>query len=243
VTSEQAYDRLAPHYRGLAQSRATYLDAVDGFVIERAARGAHVLDVGAGDGMRGMRIARAIDARRVVLSEPSAAMVALCRTQGANEVWRVPAQKLPETAQRFDVILCLWNVLGHLPDRESRVAALQSMRRLLAPGGQIFCDVNNRHNARAYGPARVMLRRLIDGVAPDERRGDTHFEWVVDGERIPASGHLFTPAEMRGLVLAAQLHAAEQRSIDYMTGTASTDPSAGQLVFRLVAGASVQESS
>lgn len=231
----EPYDRLAPHYRSFAEARSTYLDAVDRYVAEHARRGARMLDVGSGDGVRAVRIARAIEASYLVLSEPSEGMHRLSSLQPADEIWQVCAQALYETAQRFDVITCLWNVLGHLPGRAARVEALAGMRRLLAPGGQIFCDVNNRHNARAYGRTRVMLRRLIDGVMPDDRRGDANFEWQVGGERIAASGHLFTPREMRSLVYAARLEVADELSIDYVTGAPSRCTSEGQLLYRFTA--------
>lgn len=231
----QPYDRLAPHYRAFSQTRSTYLDAVDAYVCDHARHGAGMLDIGSGDGMRAVRIARRIGASYLVLSEPSEGMHELCRAQNADEIWRASAQSLPESERRFEVITCLWNVLGHLSGREARVAALTAMRRLLAPGGQIFCDVNNRHNARAYGKSRVLFRRLIDGVMPDERRGDTRFEWIVAGERIPASGHLFTPGEMRSLIDAAALVVADALAIDYVTGESSARPWDGQLLYRLVA--------
>lgn len=233
MMASQPYDRLAPHYRAFAEDRSTYLDAVDRYVVKHARRGGSLLDVGSGDGVRAARIAEVIDASYVVLSEPSEGMYALCRQQGADETWHAPAQSLPDTERRFDTITCLWNVLGHLPGRDARVAALSGMRGLLAQGGQIFCDVNNRHNARAYGKARVLLRRLVDGVLPDERRGDAQFEWVVAGERIPATGHLFTPREMRELVRGAGLRIRDERSIDYASGISSVRPWDGQLLYRL----------
>jgi SAM-dependent methyltransferase len=231
----QAYDRLAPHYRGIARARASYLDAVDRYVVAHARRGGQLLDVGSGDGVRAVAIAQAIEASCLVLCEPSKSMHERCLAQPADEIWRLPAQSLPEGGGRFDVVTCLWNVLGHLPGRAARIAALSGMRRLLAAGGQIFCDVNNRHNMHAYGKARVMLRRLIDGIKPDDRRGDTCFEWVAGEARIPASGHLFTPREMRGLIAAAGLRVAGEQAVDYATGASSACLHEGQLVYRLVA--------
>jgi len=229
VSTAGAYDRLAPHYREYAAGRAGYLGAVDRFILERSPAGARVLDVGAGDGVRGVRIARALSARRVVLCEPSPAMAALCRRQGADEVWEAAAEALPGD-ERFDVVLCLWNVLGHLRDRGARVAALREMRRVLAPGGSVFFDVNNRHNRRAYGTWRVALRRAVDALAPDDRRGDTRFEWKVGGRRIPATGHLFTPREVDAIVLAAGLEVVRRVAVDYVSGQVSTDEREGQLL-------------
>jgi SAM-dependent methyltransferase len=228
--AEGAYDLLAPHYREYADGRATYLDAVDGFILERAPREGRMLDVGAGDGVRGMRLAQALGAERIVLCEPSPRMAGLCRAHGADEVWESSAQALPAVDERFDVVVCLWNVLGHLPDRAARVAALGEMRRLLAPGGRVYFDVNNRHNARAYGRWRVALRRWIDRLAPDDRRGDTSFEWRVADRRIPATGHLFTPREIEAIVLSAGLAIVRWLAIDYVTGSRSDDLREGQIL-------------
>lgn len=237
MTRHEAYDRLAPHYRVFAAARTTYIDAVNRYIVEHAPPNARMLDVGAGDGVRAAGIAECIGAARIVLCEPSAAMARLCRSQRVDEVWTVEAQALPATDERFEVITCLWNVLGHLPDRASRSGALAAMRRLLAPAGRIFCDVNNRHNARAYGGARVLVRRLIDGVVPDDRRGDSEFAWDIGGERIPARGHLFTPEEMSEIITSADLIVEERIAVDYLTGERSSSPRAGQLLYRLRARA------
>jgi len=233
VIAHAAYDRLAPHYRRYAAGRAAYLSAVDRYVVEHAARGARMLDVGAGDGVRGMNLARLIGASRLVLCDSSPRMAALCREQQADEVWELDAQALPADGAGFEVITCLWNVLGHLQGRGARVAALTGMRRLLAPDGRIFCDVNNRHNAHAYGRTRVMLRRLMDGMVRNDKRGDSTFEWNVAGERIPVTGHLFTPREMRDLVDSAGLEIEERLAVDYVTGIRSSALWNGQLVYRL----------
>lgn len=235
MNGHEAYDRLAPHYRAYARARAAYLEAVDRYVIENAPQGARLLDVGAGDGVRAAAIARAIAASHVVLCEPSERMASLCRLQSVARVWTHAAENLPQGEERFDVVTCLWNVLGHLPDRDARRKALAGMQRLLAPGGRIFCDVNNRHNARAYGPLRVIGRRMLDAIAPDDRRGDAEFEWHIGGERIPARGHLFTPGEMDAIVHEARLRVEQRIAIDYMTGSPSPRPWDGQLVYRLAA--------
>jgi len=228
-----AYDRLAPHYREYAARRKAFLGEVDRYVVEHAPRGARMLDIGSGDGVRAVSLSTAIGAVRLVLCEPAPAMVALCRAQPAAAVWTCSAEELPTCEERFDVETCLWNVLGHLPGHSARLAALRGMRRLLAPRGRIFCDVNNRHNAHAYGRTCVALRRLLDCVAPDERRGDSTFEWEIGGQCIPAHGHLFTPAEMEGLIRAAGLAVEERIAIDYVSGRRSTRAWEGQLLYRL----------
>lgn len=230
--SAEIYDALAPHYRELSSKKSAYLAAIDQFVVENIPAGAKLLlDVGAGDGVRGMDIARQREINRVVLSDPSAEMVARCRLLGAEEVWQCAAESLPETSLRFDVILCLWNVLGHLSGREARVQALLRMRQLLAPGGVIFFDVNNRHNASGYGWVEVHKRKVVDAVAFDERRGDASFDWSVGGRVFPAMGHLFTPAEIKGIIANSGLHVEKRVAVHYATGTISRSSMRGQLLF------------
>jgi 2-polyprenyl-3-methyl-5-hydroxy-6-metoxy-1,4-benzoquinol methylase len=231
--SAAAYDQLAPHYRELAQQRGVYLDAVDRFIVEHAgAPVGSLLDVGAGDGVRGVAVAQRLGARRIVLCEPGTEFARRCEALGVDEVWWMSAEQLPDAAPAFDIILCLWNVLGHLPDHASRVAALTRMKALLNPSGSIFFDVNNRHNAHAYGRMRVWARRVLDYVMPDERRGDAAYSWRIAGKVIPAQGHLFTPAEVAALLRGAGLRVLQRTAVDYVTGVYARSPRAGQLVYQ-----------
>jgi len=234
--SGEIYDALAPYYREYSAKKSAYLDAVDRFVIENIPAGAKsLLDVGAGDGIRGMDIARRRGIGKVVLSDPSSEMIARCRQLGSDDIWQCAVESLPETTLRFDVILCLWNVLGHLAGRDVRVQALLRIRQLLAPGGAIFFDVNNRHNASGYGLFEVARRKLIDAVAFDERRGDATFNWNVGGRFFPAMGHLFTPAEIKGIVEESGLRIDKSVAVHYTTGKISRSSMRGQLLFMATA--------
>ncbi len=236
MDSSKIYDALAPHYREYSAKKTAYLAAVDRFVVGNVPVGAKsLLDVGAGDGVRGMDIARRCGIGQVVLSDPSSEMIARCRQLCPEEVWQCTAENLPETTLRFDVILCLWNVLGHLSGRDARVEALLRIRQLLAPGGTIFFDVNNRHNASGYGWLEVAKRKLIDAVAFDERRGDAVFDWNVGGRAFPAMGHLFTPAEIKGIVLKSGLRIEKNVAVHYTTGNISRSSMGGQLLFMATA--------
>lgn len=235
MNEQELYDCLAPHYREVSARRARYLAAVDGLILERARRpGAAFLDVGAADGLRGLRLAGLLGASRVVLCEPSRKMAELCRRAAPGVVvWECTARDMPRDGGPFENIVCLWNVLGHMPDVASRVAALTSMADLLTPKGRLFLDVNNRHNAPAYGFWKVLGRRVVDALDFRERRGDASYVTTVDGEAIAGMGHLFTPPEMRALLRAAGLRVIERLGVDYLTGEANLSPRQGQLFYHL----------
>lgn len=228
------YDALAPYYREYAEKKSAYLSAVDSFILANIPEGAKsLLDVGAGDGVRGMSLARQKGIAYTVLCDLSSEMVARCRELKPAEVWQAAAEALPETTRRFDVITCLWNVLGHLAGRNERIASLRRMGELLAENGVIFFDVNNRHNAPAYGALKVMARVIFDTVLPDERRGDASFDWKVKEKVFPAMGHLFTPREIEEIIHAAGLQVKSRISVDYASGKFSKSPFRGQLLYQV----------
>lgn len=228
------YDALALHYREYSDSKVAYLEAIDRLVIGRILPGTKsLLDVGAGDGVRAVRIAQARQIPTVVLAEPSEGMIAKCREQQVTDIWPVSAESLPDTGQRFEVITCLWNVLGHIPNHAARVRSLQSMRRLLAPEGVIFFDVNNRYNARSYGLLRTVGRMLYDFIRPSETNGDVSFDWHVDGKVIPSMGHLFTPGEVVRLIRESGLQMYHRYVVNYRTGRQGRFVFEGQLLYEV----------
>lgn len=231
------YDVLAPHYRDYAAARAAYLDAVDRLVIERIPQGASsMLDVGAGDGSRSVRIGKARGIATLVLAEPCQEMLTQGQGLEGVEVWSVAAEELPETDRRFDVITCLWNVLGHVPNHDCRVQALRKMGGLLTNQGRLFLDVNNRHNARAYGMWRVFGRIAYDAMFPRNTKGDAYYTVRAGDAEVCAMGHLFHPGEMQRLFLAAGLDVRGRSVIDYRTGQRHKTPWEGQLFYELGRG-------
>lgn len=235
VRAETSYDRLAPYYRSYSERRAAYLDAIDRAILQRISPNAKsLLDVGSGDGLRAAQLAASHAFARLVLSDPSAEMAARCRLQPTADVWPVAAEDLPDTTERFDAITCLWNVLGLIADSAKRVKALRKMAALLSPEGQLFLDVNNRYNARAYGWLATGARALYDLFRPSETNGDVSFTWQIGEGRINSHGHVFTPGEMLGLIESAGLQIKRRRIVDYRTGAKRRFIFEGQLFYELV---------
>jgi SAM-dependent methyltransferase len=191
-----AYDAIAPSYAEYSSTRLAYLDAVDQLVIERLKPGMRMLDIGSGDGRRLKKITAYHNIIDVVSIEPSEQMAALCRQTTGFNVHNVCGDDIAHINEApFDVMTALWNVFGHMTDDAARLATLKAMAGKLKPDGMIMLDVNNRHNQLSYGRWNVLKRRIIDAFVFDETRGDAHYEWNIGGQKFPASGHLFTPAE------------------------------------------------
>lgn len=175
-----------------------------------------MLDVGAGDGARSRRIARAGSIAELVLLEPSRAMQ---RDHPADaRVLTMRAEDLHSVEGGFDVITCLWNVLGHIFPRAGRAEVFRQFARLLSPQGRAFIDVSHRYNVRHYGMLPTARRFLRDRISRDEKNGDVLVAWHVEGIRSATVGHVFTHGEIQSLCQSAGLKVEKKFVVDYATG-------------------------
>jgi SAM-dependent methyltransferase len=246
-----AYDRLARHYAGLADGREAYLRGVEKIILSRIPRGSRsLLDVGAGDGTRALRIAAETGIPRVVLLEPSAEMAK--NSAARAEVWPVRAENVvaerPEhrasgpttaeggcpdtviTSERFDVVTCLWNVLGHVPTLD-RHRAFRAISNILSPDGKFFLDVNHRYNLHSYGIAPTIARWTRDCLFPDEKKGDVAVRWDVGQETISTYGHVFTHREIMRLADGSGLELEERVVVNYEDGRVCRYSFMGNLLY------------
>jgi len=235
-----AYSRLAPHYPEISHRREPYLRSIEKIIascVPPASKS--LLDVGAGDGIRALRIARECGIRRIVLAEPSLEMTARATGMEKIEIWNIRAEELGAKAsncasvradvreaetqekkdvQRFNVITCLWNVLGHIRRVEDRERSMRGMAERLMPGGKCFLDVNHRYNSRSYGVIASAARFIRDSAFYKESNADVIATWELGGSSISTYGHVFTDREIRHLALAAGLHMEDRIVVDYDSG-------------------------
>ncbi len=220
-----AYDRIGSVFARIAEKRRAYLDSIDQLVISGMPPGSRsMLDVGSGDGRRARRIAQAGNIAELVLVEPSVAM------QGADaKIRTMRAEELHMIDGQFDVITCLWNVLGHIFPAASRLEVLRQFARLVSPQGRIFLDVQHRYNARHYGVIPTALRLLRDQMRWRETNGDVVVAWDACTTR----GHVFTHREFRSLARAAGLNIESRFVVDYATGECRRRSIEGHLLYVL----------
>lgn len=228
----ESYDPIARAFAGVALRRRAYRDRIDELVIAGIPPGARsLLDVGAGDGSRPLRIAAAGKLNDVVLLEPSAAMRATWPPEICG--WPIRAEELASKSGEFDVITCLWNVLGHIFPGSARIEVLRHCARLLAPEGLLFLDLSHRYNARHYGLLPTLARMIGDRLFPSDERGDVTVHWNVNGHPYATRGHVFRDAEFRRLASAAGLEIRKEFSVDYATGELRRSRFSGHLLYIL----------
>ena len=127
---------------------------------------AHVLDCSCGTGQ--LAVGLAGRGLQVVATDASEAMVH--RTAALSEEFRAPVravradwQELPDhfDDDTFDMVFCVGNSLHHAEGARGRVAALESMSRLLRPGGRLVLTSRTWELVRARGSRLDISDHLV----------------------------------------------------------------------------------
>jgi SAM-dependent methyltransferase len=221
LTSREYYDRLSDAYEGELRGRAAYIHAVDKLVIDccREVRAVTILDVGCGNGSRLENILRQTAATGTGVDE-SPRMAAAARARGLDAYALDIAAPLPAGSlqtEHFDIVIALWNVLGHIPSHAARVAALRNMRLLLRPGGMLLFDVNNRYNAGHYGWRAAARNWLYDRFTASHS-GDFLVRRSIGGMETATTVRVFSLREVRALCREAGLQPVRTHFISYRSG-------------------------
>jgi 2-polyprenyl-3-methyl-5-hydroxy-6-metoxy-1,4-benzoquinol methylase len=152
-SSPEYYNTIADAYRSISNQRITFLDAVDSYIVEHCnsqIKVNHYLDIGAGDGYRSMKIAEQLQPNLMVLLDNSSEILSKLPPQ--ENVETVLESVIDYTTDlKFDLITCLWNVLGHVGNFQDRKNVFVKVETLLSEQGVFIFDVNNRYNIAHYG--------------------------------------------------------------------------------------------
>jgi SAM-dependent methyltransferase len=229
-----AYDAIAPLYEEYSGKRQAYLDSVDELVIANLSPEFRLLDIGSGDGRRLAKIRECVGLSEIIAVEPSAEMAKICEHNVGIPVYQEFGENIDQLdIGRFDVATALWNIFGHIPSSRARLQTLINIRDKLKPGGKLILDINNRHNALAYGFWTILQRLLVDTVNFKESRGDARYQWEIDGTTFDANGHLFTAREIEKLFADAGFKVSNRYSVNYDNGAISESKYRGQLFYIL----------
>jgi len=148
-----------------------------------------------------------LDASSLMTSRAHAAAIGAC---ARSCVIRGDAQLLPLADATFDVVLCLFNSFGYLPD-EANEQVLRETARCLAPGGRFLLDTRNRSYQLAQLPFSEIVPLQGGGAVWLECRHDRSRERLTSEFRCPGTGRLLHRASIRSYSLA-ELEAMLARS-------------------------------
>jgi tRNA (uracil-5-)-methyltransferase TRM9 len=187
----RTYDRIAGHF---AATREYAWPEVEAFVRD-CPPGKTGLDIGCGNGRHAELLAERAD--RVVGIDLSRGLLEEARDRARERgvpiaLLQADAASVPIRSSCVDLGLYV-ATLHHLPDRETRVASLDELARVLAPEASALVSAWSTTHDRFEGEG-------------DGEGFDTTVDWTLPGgETVPRFYHVYAPAEFEADLGASAL--------------------------------------
>jgi 2-polyprenyl-3-methyl-5-hydroxy-6-metoxy-1,4-benzoquinol methylase len=229
--SQKVYDQLANTYQDVSQERRIFLSAIDNIIIPQITKKDSLLDLGSGDGIRTVKIAEQAQISHITLVENSHEMVKKCKQQNVATVVESNIEDF-QSIKKFDVITCLWNVLGNVESYNQRVNVFKNVKSLLQSDGIFFFDVLNRYNAAYYGYQSVAGNLLRDLFRDGNEKNKIYTKYA-GSQKVMYNVHYFTHNEVLKMIENAGLDFKEVVIVDYVTGKQREHFWQGQLLYNV----------
>ena len=137
-----------------------------------------------------------------------------------------------QTGKKYDIAICLWNVLGHLGNEQRVLTGLTNIRKSVRKNGIVILDINNRHNISQY-KIKAVKNIIKDVFTYKFANGDIKFNISINGQNIPSYVHIFNKHEIEKLINAAGFEIKSTFYINYANGSFENSPLFGQLCYIL----------
>ena len=233
LLSKEFYDQFSRQYRDYSKRRECYLRKIDQLLVNTGGNASSLIDIGCGYGSRALRLAESLGIKKIPLVDNSPGMLQCCDSSDHERMLLDISSRDFSVEKKYDMVLCLWNVLGHVETREKRMIALKNMSNLLSENGKLYIDVNNRHNVSEYGLLPV-IRNMLKGVFLFYRKTGDFLLQVKNGETLlQTKVHIFTAREMDRLIKNSGLEVVQRKIIDNKNGKDRESVFQGQLFFIL----------
>lgn len=237
MNSREFYDRFSVGYEAYAERRRAYLSAVDALVCQKIRThgiAKNIADIGCGTASRSIRIAHSLSIPSITVVDSSHAMLRIAgRHKNCITLCEDVARSNLNLKSTYDIVLCLWNVLGHVTTNDARVHMLRNLAGLLTRKSLLFLDVNNLYNFSAYGFFNVLRNIMLDAIPFRRYSGDFVARISVERVLLETPVHLFSHQEISRLFKKVGLKIVNQYTLNYETGDIMRSKYTGQLLYVL----------
>ncbi|GGD84951.1 class I SAM-dependent methyltransferase [Planktosalinus lacus] len=230
LDSKKYYNVIAKDYTLISKERINYLNAVDDIIISenKNKKINNYLDIGSGDGRRSLKMINSLNPLNSTLVDDSSKMLEQIKsvknlTIANNSFFDY------KTDRKFDLITCLWNVIGHINSNTLRKQFFQIIEKRLNSGGVFYLDVNNRYNITHYGYSNVMKNLKIDFLSPSDNNGVFH---IGEGDK-KTKVFIHNPFDLTSYVKNLNLEIQKTWFLDYNTGEIKDTFFEGQLFYKI----------
>lgn len=228
-SSKEYYNQIANNYHAQSNARIDYLNAIDDLIVQQfeSVEIGNYLDIGAGDGRRGIKISKALNINNTVLLDESSNMLKGIQ-KFQMKIINDSVFNIGDTT-KYDLITCLWNVIGHFESRSQRFQFFSKIDQLLNRHGVLIFDVNNRYNVINYGFDNVM------NTISKERNKKSDVGWYDIGNgNQKTKVYVHSPFDIDDYLVNTNLRVENTWYINYETGKMERTFFEGQLCYKVV---------
>lgn len=221
--SAHLYNLFSKSYREYSLLRKNYIDAINLLIIKYSMKKRlnNMLDIGSANGMRAVYLFKKTNAKKLWLIDNSKEMIKMCKTINKSNsiLLDVTKDDLLRLKASFDLVTCLWNVLGHIDTCDERLNALKNISGVMNKNSLLFIDLNNRYNISAYGFMNVLRNIWLDMFDKNNSNGNfIHKISIAKNRQIATKVHIFSYFEIIRLLRESQLKLVKMMFINYETG-------------------------
>ena len=208
------YDNLSKTYDQISKKRRKYLDSIDQEIFNflKSLNINTILDVGIGDGRRSNKYITKLNfsEKNFYGIEPSTKMYVESK-KNFNEKQNIFNINLEsyQTDHKFDLIMCLWNVIGHVSNLE---IFIKKVSELSSRKGYFIFDYNNIYNFKEYG-LRSFVSNLLFGLFKDK------FEFRVVSNNDDTSVNYYKSSYLLKILSFNNFKVIDKIYINYQDGT------------------------
>lgn len=208
------YDNLSKTYVQISEKRKKYLDSIDQEILNflRSINVSSILDVGLGDGRRSNKYIKTLNfsEKNFYGLEPSSKMYlkALNNLKEITNVYNKNVESY-ETNKKFNVIMCLWNVIGHVSNLE---IFIKKISKLSEHNGYFIFDFNNIYNLQTYGIKNFLSNLLLSLFK-------TKYSYKVVHENNDTMVNYYKPSYISKILSLNNFQIIKKIHINYQNGT------------------------
>ena len=209
----------------MSQNKKLYINSINNLIFNYVLNPIdYYLDAGGGDGIRTSEISKKLDATHTVLIDRSKCMIDLAKSRNFKDISCIKIADFKYN-HKFDLVTCLWNVLGHIESRKERLTSLMNMKKLLSNDGSLIIDVNNRYNIN-YGIINV-LKNILKDILPYKSKNNGWFMFRHKDKFFPV--YLHSPFEILRDLKHIGFRDLKTFAVDYNNGKVYENLFFGQL--------------
>lgn len=235
LSSEKFYNCFIDDYNKYSLERNNYISSVNNIIISRAQNFSSILDVGCGTGSRVKYLSDCLKIDNVTVVDNSLSMVNLVENNYGYKSFAVDIgnHNTILSKEKYQLILCLWNVFGHIGSKERCLNSLDLLSNIIDNDGLLIIDINNRYNINQYGLINVFKNIIKDIFNYNFKNGDFTLCVKASKKDLKTVVHIFNPFEMRKYIKKCGLKIDNEIYINYKSGKIVRSWLSGQIVYIL----------